>query len=106
MKKLSLSIITLGLAGAVGAYAAVPTDLLGDVASASEATRTVEITPATRYVNVMEGDVVTFKGLDQSFTFRFDGTASDFDLQRVAPAGMLDHHVTVYVEEPGAGRSM
>ena len=97
MNKLSLSIAALGLAGAFAAQAAVPTRLLGDPASVTEATRTITINPKTKYVNVTEGDVVKFVASGQEFAFKFDGTGTSFDLQRVAPAGALDHKVTAYV---------
>ena len=109
MNKLSLSIATLGLAGAFAAQAAVPTNLLGDATSVTEATRTITINPTTKYVNVTEGDVVKFVANGQEFAFRFDGvpSASAFDLERVAPAGALDHKVMAYVApnpDDGAGR--
>ena len=108
MNKLSLSIATLGLAGAFAAQAAVPTNLLGDAASATEATRTITINPTTKYVNVTEGDVVKFVANGREFAFRFDGANNaSFDLQRVAPAGALDHKVMAYVApnpDDGGGR--
>jgi hypothetical protein len=73
--------------------------LLGDPAPAVAADRTVVIHPGDRYVNVDAGEVVQFKAGNQVFTWAF--TYPDyraFDLNLVAPPGMLDHPVTAYVE--------
>ncbi len=108
MNKVAMCIGALGLVGAMGAQAAVPVDLLGDLTSASEASRTIAIGPGTRYVNVAQGEVVRFIANGREFAFNFDGVAdiSSFDLQRVAPAGMLDHSVIAYVApQSNGGRS-
>jgi type IV secretory pathway VirB9-like protein len=76
------------------------TRLIGTPASQEEATRTITITPSTRFVNVSYGDVVSFKtSSGQEFAVRFDvgDGVSSFDLQRVAPPGALDHQVTAYI---------
>jgi len=76
------------------------TRLIGRPASPEEATRSITIAPTTRFVNVNYGDVVDFKTPSgQEFAVRFDvaQNVSSFDLQRVAPAGALDHQVTAYV---------
>lgn len=99
----------LGLAVMPGAHAEeVPTKLLGDAASAAQASRTIVIGPDTRYVNVKQGEVVRFVAGTQEFAFNFDGAnVSSFDLRRVAPDGVLDHGVTAYVAPApdGGGRS-
>jgi hypothetical protein len=98
MKKRSIVIAAAGPLLGIAAAAAVPVSLLGQPAVPEQAQRTVVITPATRYVNVTEGDVVRFVAGDKIFAFDFDGSAaSSFELNRVAPAGILDHTVTVYV---------
>ena len=73
-------------------------DLLGDAAPVSAATRTVVITPATKYVNVTGGETVNFVVGDKSFAWNFDGPGlSAFNLERTAPANLIDHKVVVYV---------
>lgn len=97
MSKRPVFIAFLALAAA-GAQATVRTDLLGDNAPVSAATRTVEIKADTHYVNVAQGDVVRFEANGQSFAFNFDGPSlASCNLQQVAPAGMLDHEVTADV---------
>ncbi len=72
-------------------------DLLGDPIPASAARRTIRIGPDARYVNVVSGETVKFVVGDRAFGWAFDGPIRNFDLSRVAPAGMLDHRVASYV---------
>ena len=74
-------------------------DLLGDPIPVSAAARTIVITPDTKYVNVTGGETVRFVVGDKSFAWNFDGSivVSSFDLNRTAPASMLDHKVTAYI---------
>jgi hypothetical protein len=72
-------------------------DQFGDAAPVSSATRTIVITPSTKYVNVTAGETVNFIVGDKSFAWTFDGTShSAFDLGRVAPANLINHKVMVY----------
>ena len=99
MKKLFIAIAVAGMLASATAGAALPSDLLGQAAAPQQAGRTVVIAPTTRYVNVTDGEVVTFLANGTTFTWNFDcppGTSS-FQLNRVAPAGVLDHTVTAYV---------
>jgi hypothetical protein len=85
---------------ALSAMAATPDELLGDpVPAAAAANRTITITPDTRYVNVQGGQTVRFDVGGQTFAWDFDGaeTAGAFDLNQVAPPGLLDHPVRAYV---------
>jgi len=100
MKSLTLLASSLALLGAMSAHAATrPVDLLGAVVPASLATRTVQIGPTTRSVNVSYGETVRFVSEGQTFAFDFNGAAdaTSFDLQRVAPQGMVGHRVIAYV---------
>ncbi|HEX8954889.1 MAG TPA: CzcE family metal-binding protein [Burkholderiaceae bacterium] len=73
--------------------------LLGDAVPPAASEHTVVITPGTNYVNVTGGDIVRFKVGDKAFAWDFDtsGSMMAFDLQRIAPPGVLDHKVMVYV---------
>jgi hypothetical protein len=74
--------------------------LLGDPApAAAAANRTIKITPDTTHVNVEGGQIVRFDIDGKTFSWDFNGpeTAGSFDLNRVAPPGLLDHPVKVYV---------
>jgi hypothetical protein len=84
---------------ALSSIAAVPLKLLGDPAPDTAAERTIRITPDTKYVNVDGGQVVRFDVGGRTFTWNFDTaqTVTSFDLNRVAPPGLLDHVVRAYV---------
>lgn len=74
-------------------------ELYGSPAAPSMHARTIVIHPDTRYVNVRGGEVIRFVVGDQVFVWNFDvaQTVSTFELNEVAPAGLLDHPVQVYV---------
>jgi len=74
-------------------------DLYGDPSTTEGATRTIVITPETKWVNVEGGEIIKFVVGNQSFGWAFnvgDGVSS-FDLSLVAPAGILNRHVMAYV---------
>jgi len=71
--------------------------LLGSAALPASATRTIAIYPDTRYVNMTGGEIVKFTVGNQSFAWNFNGRPSSFDLNAVAPPGVLDHGVKAYV---------
>jgi hypothetical protein len=99
-KPLISAVVALALAlPALSSMAKTPLDLLGDPAPGARAQRTLTITPETKYVNVEGGQIIKFSVGDKDFTWDFDGaeTVMSFDLNRVAPEGLLDHKVTAYV---------
>jgi hypothetical protein len=98
MKKLTFALAVAGMVTSVAATAEVPLNLLGDPATPEQAQRTIEISPATKYVNVTGGEVVRFVVNGTSFVWNFDSLAVDaVELNRVAPPAALDHRVTAYV---------
>lgn len=103
MKKTSLlaGIVSLALSLASHSAAALetPVKLLGDPAPPEAAHYAIAITPATRWVNVIGGEIVRFDVGGKSFAWSFTGATSiaSFDLKRVAPPGMLDRSIIAYV---------
>lgn len=99
---LSPTIVALILSGlGLSALAASPPiALLGDPAPATMSARTIVLHTDTKYVNVVGGNTVKFDVGGQSFAWTFDVpvTITSFDLNQVAPNGVLDHPVRVYVE--------
>lgn len=73
--------------------------LYGDPAPTTGADRTIVITPATKYVNVEGGETINFIAGSNQFAWSFFVARSvhSFDLNEVAPPGVLDHVVRVYV---------
>jgi hypothetical protein len=72
-------------------------DTFGNPVQTSAAQRTVVIDVKTRWVTVERGDVVRFVANGQEFAWAFNGLASSFDLNRVAPSGVLERNLKVYV---------
>ena len=70
---------------------------LGSTVQTQAVTRSVTILPSTKYVNVRQGDVVTFTSDGKQFTWLFDTLrpTDDFDLSSIAPATMKPHGVRV-----------
>lgn len=101
MKKTNLYAVSLSLllVGCSGLNAPVPAALLGDAATDAAAERTIVIDPAIRYVNVTGGEIIRFNVGNKSFTWHFDGAlgVTQFSLQQIMPADLLDHAVTAYV---------
>ncbi len=74
------------------------------------ADRTITVTGDTKWVNVNHYEVVRFVSNGREFTWYFDGMVQSrpFDLAEIAPAGFVNHGVTVYValserDLPGGG---
>jgi hypothetical protein len=92
--------VAVAVAGCAGNPYAGRLHLLGTAAgNQAFAQRTVTITPATRWVNVTGGETVRFVSDAGSFAWNFQTgpTVSKFDLNLIAPPGMLAQRITVYV---------
>ena len=59
--------------------------------------RTVVIDDKTKWVNVKEDETIRFVVGAKSFAWVFDMYDQDADLRQLAPKGMLDRTVKVYV---------
>jgi len=104
----SIAVLTLSAASLSAGAALKPTDLFGEPAQAPSAERaivtavadrTITIDDKTRWVNVNHYEVIRFVSNGREFTWYFDGMAQPrpFDLIQLAPAGFVNHSVTVYV---------
>lgn len=97
-----LGSLVSGCAGG-GSGAAPRIDLLGmpviDDSAMLQGSRTITITPDTRWVNVTGGDTVRFVAGGRSFAWNFQvgSTVAVFDLKEIAPPGTLARPVLVYV---------
>lgn len=100
MKKILITAATALIAGCAATIGTEPPLwLLGEASPNAPVVKTIVIKPDTRWVNVIGGETVKFVVGDKSFAWTFNGASSirDFDLNRVAPAGTLDHRVTAYI---------
>jgi plastocyanin len=84
-------------ATSLAANATSSAKFVGDLAPAASANRTVYLNSTTPWVNVTQGETVKFVANGREFTVAFDGVAESVNLQRFAPAGVLDHRVNAYV---------
>ena len=87
------------------ASAITPSSPIGEVVPLSGAVRTIPISAKTKYVNVTAHETVKFEANGSTFAIKFNGSSattfafvpSQFDLNQLAPAGVLDHKVTVFI---------
>ena len=104
----SIAALTLSAASLSAGAALNPTDLFGEPAQAPSAeraiisavaNRTITIDDKTKWVNVTHFEVIRFVSKGREFAWYFDGVAQPrpFDLIQLAPAGFVNHSVTVYV---------
>jgi hypothetical protein len=98
---LMVATLTVADISAIAVAATQPNSLLGSAAPlAAAADQQIVITDSTRFVNVTDGSTVRFVVGDRSFNWSFQaGTphVAPFDLDTIAPAGLLTHSVKVYV---------
>ena len=88
--------MTLGFVN-LSTSAFTPSSPMGEVAPVSAAKRTIPIDAKTKYVNVTANETIKFEANGNAFAIHFAGGLSGFDLNQLAPAGVLDHKVTAYV---------
>ena len=101
---LTVIAMTLGFVH-LPASAFTPASPMGEVVPLSDAMRTIAIDAKTKYVNVTAHETVKFVSNGSAFAITFNGSPattfafvpSVFDLNQLAPAGVLNHRVTVYV---------
>jgi type II secretory pathway component PulK len=92
--------LALGLAN----WSASAANIYAEVVPAADATRTIVITPDTKWVNATDAETVKFVSNGQTFAVDFEGQTNAFPLNAIAPAGALDHHVEAYVR-PAPGEN-
>lgn len=98
-----LTAMTLAAASTATLAGAQPSDFRGNAAPAqAKVDQVIVITDATRHVNVAGGATVRFVVGDRSFNWSFQNGSAQvvpFDLQQIAPQGLLTHGVTTYVSD-------
>ncbi|WP_296000924.1 CzcE family metal-binding protein [Rugamonas sp.] len=103
-KRARTILLTIGFSSALfagAAQAAGPTAGSADFGNATNAAaeRQIDLTAATRSVNVTDGETVRFNANGKSFTWHFDtySNRGGFDLSKIAPADVMVGGVHVYV---------
>lgn len=103
---LSTFILSLSMSLAAGvshaSEAATATGNYGTTAPEQSASRKIVIEPGTKWVNVTNGEAVTFIVGDSSFTYQFQTYAntSRVEMNAIAPAGLDVSGIKVYVAQP------
>ncbi|MEW6331346.1 MAG: CzcE family metal-binding protein [Pseudomonadota bacterium] len=106
MKTLRTHLISLAIAGAFTAAAPafanhpMASPNLGTPVHDGSADRTIALGADAKWVNVTGGETIKFVVGGKSFSWRFDtfSTSPVFELDKIAPAGMLDgRSIKVYV---------
>ncbi len=94
---LAALLLCLSVAGANAAPRVGKPSLAPTITSPEAADKTVVIKDSTKHVNVYEDEIVLFIVGDKQFAVRFDGNSYFYDLATIAPTGLLNHKVKVYV---------
>ena len=101
-----LTVLTLSAASSAAFAGVTQEQVRGNaVSNQTPVDQVIVVSDATRHVNVTGGSTVRFVVGDRSFTWNFqNGTAHvvPFDLQLIAPQGVLNHPVTAYVADSAA----
>ncbi|HWW71557.1 MAG TPA: CzcE family metal-binding protein [Duganella sp.] len=101
LKELRTAIIATAIIAGTGAVHAATAQqaAYGMAAGNAYADRQITITANTTWVNVNNGETVTFNVNGKTFTWHFDTlrTEDRFDLAKIAPAGIDVGIITVYV---------
>jgi len=76
------------------------TNVFGSAVDPATANRAIFIGTYTESVNVTSGEAIRFVVGDKSFGWRFDGSSriSEIDLNKIAPPGVLNRTVKVYIQ--------
>jgi hypothetical protein len=95
--KLAAILFCIATAGANAASHAGKPSLVPSITSPEAADKTVVIKDGTKHVNVYEDETVLFIVGTKQFAVKFDGHSYFYDLVTIAPAGLLNHKVRIYV---------
>jgi formylmethanofuran dehydrogenase subunit B len=96
-KLVALTVIAMTLGFMNLSASASTSSFMGEVVPLSGAVRTIQIGAKTKYVNVTGHETVKFETNGNAFAISFADVLPQFDLNQLAPAGVLDHKVKVYV---------
>src|SRR3954454_6567625 len=92
---IAAALIATGVLAAAPSYALTPGDQIGESGTGGSYTRTIHVTPNTRYINVDESETVNLDVNGQTTTWKFAGVAPVVTLQHSVPGAP---GVKIYVE--------
>jgi hypothetical protein len=82
---IAAAVLAIGAVAAAPSYALTRGDLIGEAGSAGSYTRTIHVTPGTRYVNVLYSETVNLDVNGTTTTWKFDGIKPVVSLQDIVP---------------------
>ena len=92
---IAAALLATGILAAAPSYALTRGDVLGEAGTADSITRTIHVTPDTRYINVEESETVNLDVNGQTTTWKFDGIRPLVNLQDIVPGAPS---VKVYID--------
>jgi len=96
MKRIiAAALLAAGAVTAAPSFALTQADRIGEPGVADKFTRTIHVSPETRYINVDESETVNLEVDGKTTTWRFDGLKQVINLQKIIPGAP---GVKVYVE--------
>lgn len=82
------------------AYAANHAPKFGSAAPSSSAQRTIKLDQNSKYINVTQGETITFVFEGNSFTWNFDTFGTPvFNLKEIAPKNINTQNIVIYTRE-------
>ena len=97
MKTISALVLAAATFASLSAQALTLSDLNGSSAASAVAQRTIVVDASTRYVNVNQGDIVTFVNNGMSVTWVFDGIKQAIPLSTLFPANAALGNIEIYI---------
>lgn len=97
MKLKTVVVLAVASLSLIAGSAPAKAKLAPSVSTPEAADKMIVIKNTTKSVNVFENDTVLFKIGDKQFAIKFDGSKGYYDLSTLAPPGVLNRKVKVYV---------
>lgn len=97
MKLKTVVVLAVTSLSLIAGSAAASQKQVPSVSVAEAADKMIVIKSTTKSVNVFENDTVLFKVGDKQFAIRFYEGGTSYDLSTLAPPGVLNRKVNVYV---------
>lgn len=97
MKLKTVAVLAVTSLSLVAVSAAAKPKPMPKVSTPEAANKMIVIKSTTKSVNVFENDTVLFKIGDKQFAIKFDGSDIHYDLGNLAPPGVLNRKVDVFV---------
>jgi hypothetical protein len=82
---IAAAFLATGVLAAAPSYALTRGDLIGEPGRSGSLTRTIRVTPGTRYINVLYSETVNLDVNGKTTTWKFDGLKAVVSLRDIIP---------------------